>query len=426
MASVFATLRSSFTPLRYPNFRIYLGGQAISLIGTWLQNAAQAWVVWTLTGSEAALGTVQAFGTLPILLIGPWAGVWADRLDRRKLLIATQSVMMVLAFVLAVLVQTNTVQVWHVYGLALVLGTVTALDLPAQQAFLGDLSGMGEVRKAINMNAMIIQISRMLGPAFSGILIKYIGLAPAFWLNGLSFLAVIFSLMAVRATQVRAKSGNVNPLRQLADAVQYLRTQPRMQDMFLFAGMMTFLVFAVVQTMLPAVATVVLHGDAETAGFLQASSGAGALFGVLLVVPLAQARKRSGLVLAGAALWMGFWMMVFAFSTWMPLSVISMFCTSIGAPTIMTMVLGLLQLMSPPDMRGRLISLFTMVSFGLQPVAAFLVGQTAEHLSVQTAIEINATLLVIGALAMLLLRGDLRTWEVTTPQPKVSQSELAH
>ncbi|MFN8374831.1 MAG: MFS transporter [Anaerolineae bacterium] len=426
MASVLSTLRASFTPLRYPNFRIYLGGQAISLIGTWLQNAAQAWVVWTLTGSEAALGTVQAFATLPILLLGPWAGVWADRLDRRKLLIATQSVMMLLAFVLAVLVQTNTVQVWHVYGLALVLGTVTALDLPAQQAFLGDLSGMGEVRKAINMNAMIVQISRMLGPAFSGILIQRIGTAPAFWLNGLSFIAVIASLVAVRAAQVRAKSGSVNPLRQLADAVQYLRTQPRMQDLFMFAAMMTFLVFAVVQTMLPAVATEVLHGDAETAGFLQASSGAGALFGVLLVVPLAQARKRSGLVLAGAAVWMGLWMLVFSFSTWMPLSIISLFCTSIGAPTIMTMALGLIQVMSPPDMRGRLISLFTMVSFGLQPVAAFLVGQTAEHLSVQTAIEINATLLMLGALAMMLLRGELRTWEVTTPQPKVSQSELAH
>src|SRR5689334_6409929 len=128
MASALSTLRQSFTPLRYPNFRIYLGGQAISLIGTWLQNAAQAWVVWTLTQSEASLGIVTMFGTLPLLLLGPFAGVWVDRFDRRKLLIATQATAMVLAFILAFLVQTGMIQVWHVYVMALLLGIVTALD----------------------------------------------------------------------------------------------------------------------------------------------------------------------------------------------------------------------------------------------------------------------------------------------------------
>ncbi len=424
MTSVFTTLRESFSPLRYPNFRIYLGGQAISFIGTWLQNAAQAWVVWELTRSEAALGTVTAFATLPILVIGPWAGVWADRWDRRKLLIATQSAAMCLAFILALLVQTGLVQVWHVYGLALLLGVVTALDLPAQQAFLGDLTGMAEVRKAINLNAMIVNVSRTLGPAFSGILIARIGTAPAFWLNGLSFLAVILSLIAVRAQQVQKKSDGANPLRQLFAAMQFVRTQPRMQDLFIFAAMTTFFVFSVILTMLPAVATVVLNGDAETAGYLQASSGAGALLGVLLVVPLAQAQKRSGLVLTAAAIWTGVWMLLFAFSTWLPLSLLCLFCASIGVPTIITMALGLVQLMSPSDMRGRLLSLFTMLSFGFQPVAAYLVGQSAEHLGVQTAIRINAVLLIVSALAMLLFRTELRNWEVTTSQTKVTQSEM--
>jgi MFS family permease len=426
MASALLTLRESFTPLRYHNFRVYLGGQAISLIGSWLQVAAQAWVVWTLTGSEAALGTIHAFATLPILLLGPWAGVLMDRVDRRKLLIGTQVVAMILAFILAFLVQTEMVQVWHVQILALLLGVVNALDFPAQQAFLGDLAGMAEVRKAINLNAMIINVSRTLGPAISGILIARLGTAPAFWLNGLSFAAVIASLIAVRATQVRAKSENVNPLRQLAEGVQFVMTQPRMKDLFLFAAMVTFLMFSIILTQLPAVADEVLHGDAETAGYLQAASGLGALIGVLLVVPLAQAQKRSGLVLAAAAVWMGSWMLVFAFSTSLPLSLVSLLFASIGAPTILTMALGLIQLMSPNDMRGRLISLFTMISFGSQPIAAYLIGQSAERFGVQTAMQINSVLLIIGALAMLLFRSELRKWEVITAPPKVAQTELAH
>jgi MFS family permease len=426
MASAFLTLRQSFTPLRYPNFRIYLGGQAISLVGTWLQNAAQAWVVWTLTNSEAALGTVTMFGTLPLLLLGPFAGVWVDRFDRRKLLIATQAAAMILAFILAFLVQTGMVQVWHVYLMALLLGIVTALDLPAQQTFLGDLAGMGEVRKAINLNAMIVNVSRMLGPAFSGILIQRLGIAPAFWLNGLSFVAVIASLIAVRASHAQAKASTDHPLRQLVDAVKFVRIQPRMQDLFLFALMTTFFVFSIILTQLPAFASVVLHGDAETAGYLQAASGAGALLGVLFIVPLAQAQKRSGLVLAAAAVWMGIWMLGFAFSTWLPISLLTLFLGSIGAPTIITLALGLIQVMSPPDMRGRLISLFTVISFGFQPIAAFLIGQSAEHLGVQTAIQINSVLLIISALAMLLFRTELRRWEVIVPQPKVVQSELSH
>jgi MFS family permease len=426
MASAISTLRESFSPLRYTNFRIYLGGQAVSLIGTWLQNAAQAWVVWELTRSEAALGTVTAFGTLPLLLIGPFAGIWVDRFDRRKLLIATQASAMVLAFILAFLVQTNLVQVWHVYIMALLLGIVTALDLPAQQTFLGDLAGMGEVRKAINLNAMIVNVSRTLGPAVSGILISRLGMAPAFWLNGLSFVAVIASLVAVRASQAQAKASVDHPLRQLVDAVKFVRTQPRMQDLFLFALMTTFFVFSIILTQLPAFASVVLHGDAETAGYLSASSGAGSLLGVLFVVPLAQAQKRSGLVLAGAAVWMGIWMLGFAFSTWLPISMLTLFFGSIGAPTIITIALGLVQLMAPADMRGRLISLFTVISFGFQPVSAFLLGQSAEHLGVQTAIQINSVLLIIAALAMLLFRTELRRWEVVVPQQQVVTTEVMH
>src|SRR5664279_2764551 len=148
LGNTWRTLRSSFDPLQQRNFRIYLGGQTVSLIGTWLQVTAQGWLVWTLTHSAAALSIVAMLNALPILLFGPWAGVWAERLDRRKLLIGTQVASMLLAFALALLVQLQTVQIWHVYMLSFLLGAVTSLDLPTQQTFLGDLSGRGEVRKA--------------------------------------------------------------------------------------------------------------------------------------------------------------------------------------------------------------------------------------------------------------------------------------
>jgi MFS family permease len=425
MAGVIATLSSSFSPLKIRNFRIYLGGQAISLIGTWLQVTAQAWVVWELTKSEAALGVVNMLSSLPLLLLGPWAGVWADRLDRRKLLIGTQLGAMLMAFVLALLVQTGAVQLWHVYALAVLLGIVTALDFPAQQAFLGDLSGMGEIRKAVNLNAMILQTSRLIGPALAGFVVARLGSAPAFWLNGLSFLAVVVSLVLVRANQKRSPASGVSPLGQLWDAVRFVGKHPRMQDMFIFTAMITFFVLSIIMTQLPAVADKVLGGDAQTLGLLMASSGAGALAAVLVVVPITQAQRRSGLVLAGGTLWMAFWLMVFAASNWLPLSMFSLFMGSMGAPTVITLALGLIQLMSPADMRGRILSLFTMISFGLQPIASLWVGGLAQSLGVQMAIEINAIVLLAGALLILFLRADLRRWEVQLPAAPQPAPETA-
>ncbi len=420
-----STFRESFSPLRFRSFRIYIGGQAVSLIGTWIQTTAQGWLVWQLTGSEAANGMVQALSALPILLLGPWAGVWAERLDRRKLLIGTQIGLMSLAFILALLVQTGLVQIWHVFVLSFLLGVITALDLPAQQAFLGDLAGMGEVRKAVNLNATILQISRMVGPAIAGSILASQGLAPTFWINGLSFLAVIASLVVLQSNQVRRHTGPIHPLVEVWEALRYLRTHPRMQDLFIFATLVVLLVISVIMSQLPAVAEKLLGGDAQTFGLLQSASGAGALVSVLIVIPVFQSLKRSGLAITGAALWMSLWLLVFGLSRSLPLSVISLFLGSMGAPTVIATSLGLLQVMSPPEMRARLLSLFTMISFGLQTVAVLVVGAMAENLGIATAIEINALLLMTGAILMFLLRKGLKEWQLTTPSaPAPAVTEL--
>lgn len=408
------TFVEGFSPLRQRNFRIYLSGQAVSLVGTWLQITAQGWVVWELSHSEAALGFVNMLATLPLLLLSPWAGVLADRVDRRRLLIFTQAGAMLLAFVLALLTGLQVIQLWHVYVLALCLGMMTALDLPAQQAFLGDLSGMAEVRKAVNMNAMALQVSRIIGPALAGFIVARLGASLAFGLNGLSFLAVIVSLVLVRATQARRASTG-SALGQMAEGLRYVRSHPRLQDLILFVVLVTFFALSALN-ILPSFASEVLRGDADTLGLLLAASGAGALLGTLFIVPWIQVTRRTGLAIGGGVLWIGLWFFLFSFTTYLPLSMAALFFGSMGAPAVIATSLGLAQVMAPPEMRARLLSLLTMVSFGMQPLASLLIGFSAERLGTPLAIRLNGLLLIGGVAFMLGARAELRQWEMSRPQ----------
>ncbi|MBI1881719.1 MAG: MFS transporter [Chloroflexi bacterium] len=413
--SIASTLRESFSPLKIRNFRIYLGGQAISLVGTWLQMTAQSWVVWELSHSATALGVTMMLGTLPVLLLGSVAGVWADRLDRRKLLIATQAGAMILAFILALLAQTGLVQLWHVYLLAALLGIITAIDIPTQQTFLGDLSGMAEVRKAINLNITMLQVSRILGPALAGLIIATMGAAMAFWLNGLSFVAVIISLWLVTSNQVR-KPHSGNFLAEFKEGVSYVATQPRLQDLILLAILVTFFAFPVIMSLLPAVVGKVLHGNAATLSWLMMSSGAGALVGTMFLAPLTQASRRIGAVLGGIVGWTGVWLLIFSEVDWLPLSMASLFFVSIGIPAVLTTTMGLLQVLAPAEMRARLTSLFFTLSFGLQPFASLLAGYSADTLTTPVAIRVNGLLLMLSAVLILAVRPALRRWEANATQ----------
>jgi len=414
--------QDSFSPLRNLNLRYYLSGQAVSLIGTWLQVTAQGWVVWQISHSTLALGVTGMLSTLPILLFGPWAGVWADRLDRRKLLVATQFAAMLLAFALAVLTQLRLVQLWHVYILSVLLGTVTALDMPSQQAFLGDLAGMGEVRRAIVLNAMIVQVSRTLGPALAGFIIGAVGAASAFWLNGVSFLFVIGTLLVVRSNQVR-KVGKVDPLREFWEGLRFIGTQPRLLDLILFVVIQTFLALTII-SILPSVATDVLHGQAQVLGWLLAASGLGALISTLFVVPVAQIQRRTGLVVGLLVVWMGGWLLAVAFSTWLPFTLLGLFMASLTPPVVYTTASGFLQVSSPPNMRARLLSTYVMLTFGLQPFASLFIGFSAQRLTTPGAVALNGVLLIALSGLILFFRRGLLHWEMNAPLPTAGQ-ELA-
>jgi MFS family permease len=424
LIKVLQTLRASFSPLRVLNLRIYWGGQAISLLGTWMQVTAQAWVVWELSKSEAALGVVSALGTLPLLFFGLFAGVWVDRLDRRKILIGSQTAAMLLAFVLAALVATQSVQLWHVYVLSFLLGCVAAIDFPAQQAFIGDLAGMSEVRKAIVVNAMILQVGRMLGPALAGFVIDVTGPALAFLLNGLSFIAVIISLLFVRSHQALSPNkGSV--LRSVFEGLRFIRSQPRIQDVITLSVLVAFFGISLL-SFFPSVADEVLHGDAQTLGLLLASSGAGALISTLIVTPLLQTRRRLGRVLAMCVIWSGAWWMLGSFSRDVPLTMLCIFTGSLATPTVFTTSNGLLQTMAPPQMRGRLLSAFILVSFGIQPVSSLLIGFTADHYGTPNAILLNGAAMIVLAAALLMFRRGLHSWVPNLVTAPATGEPVAH
>jgi MFS family permease len=417
------TYTRSFNPLKNPNLRMYLGGQAISLLGTWMQGTAQSWLVWELTKSESSLGTVVMLNSLPLLLLAPWAGGFADRFNRRMILLVTQSIAMMLAFALAFLVQTHLVQIWHIYLFAFILGVVAALDFPAQQAFIGDLSGMSQIRQAITLNVMALQVARMLGPALAGFIVKAVGIAAAFWINGASFLFVLFSIFMVKSHQQESKPHRDSGRWQFFETLDYVRTQPRMVDLLAFAGLATFFGFSIFN-LLPAVADTVLHGDSQTFGLLAGSSGAGALISTIFLLPLSQSAKKIGRIVGGAAIWMGAFYFLLSRSAYLPLSMASIFFVSLGMPLVLTTGLGVMQFLAPGDMRARIISLFTMLSFGLQPISVLAAGYAAELFGVQTIIVINAICLAVGAAALLFFRTGLLQWELKPlVEPILSEKE---
>lgn len=397
----------TFAPLKNRNLRVYLSGQAVSLIGTWMQMTAQAWVVWKLTGSEAALGTVGMMGTVPYLLLGPIAGTLADRWDRRRIIIYTQAISMLLAFILAGLVWTDAIQLWHLYVLSFTLGTVGALDLPAAQAFIGDMTGREMVRKAVVVNAMIVQISRVLGPTLAGFVVDQLGAKLAFFFNGLSFVAVIASLLAVRVTQATKAPGATSG--GFREGLTFVRSNPRIQDLMIFTGLVTFFLFSVGQ-ILPSFAEETLQGGADLYGILMGASGLGALFGVLAVVPWAQRLRRTGLMLIGMLGLSGLSVVLFSYLQSPALAVAVYFLAGIGIPVILTTNNGLIQALAPNEMRARLLSLYLMVSFGLSPLANLWVGWVGEAAGAPWAIRANGIAIVLAAGLMLLRRG-LTTWE---------------
>jgi len=390
-------LGRTFSSLAIYNYRVFWIGQLISISGTWMQTTAQAWLVLKLTDSSVALGTVTMLQFLPITLLTLFGGVLADRLPKRAVVFCTQSVAAAQALVLAILVLTNTVHLWQVYALALLLGVVNAFDNPTRQAFVGELVGKDHLRNAVALNSSLFNAARVVGPAAGGVIISTIGIGQAFLFNGISFIPVLVGLALMRPQDFYAtgRPPRANVFRQVAEGVRYAVGAPDI--------LLVLLLMAVVgtfgynyTTILPLLAKYVLGTGAVGLGVLTSAVGVGSLVAALAV---ASARRISQAVLLGAAMVFSILLLLVGLSSWLPLTLLLLGLMGAVGIVFTSSANTRLQLTTPGELRGRVLSLYFLLFAGTTPLGGFLVGVLAARLGVQPTVVLMGAFCIAGVAA---------------------------
>jgi MFS family permease len=377
-------------PLRafaHRDFRLFWSGQLVSLVGTWMQSVAQSWLVLELTNSPFLLGLVGTLQFAPVLVLSFFAGALADRLPKRRMLITTQSVMCVQALLLAALVHRGNVQYWHVALMATVYGLANTVDMPTRQAFVADMVGRESLRSAIALNSAMFNGARVVGPALAGLVIARWGTALAFFFNGLSFLAVIAALAALRTTgQPRPRSERSMRV-EIAEGIAYALRTPRIA-LVLSLVLCVSMFFFNYNTLVPLLARDVLHQDAHGFGLLMTAVGCGAVAGAIVLASLGTERPPVAMLI-GSALMLGVASMLVAgvgrFAMAMVLLVVMGFCGML----FMTGANTTVQLTVPDELRGRVMSLHTLMFAGMTPFGAFLVGTITQALGARAGFLIT-------------------------------------
>ncbi|HEY3774337.1 MAG TPA: MFS transporter [Solirubrobacteraceae bacterium] len=396
--------RTTFAALSVPNYRRYYYGQAISLAGTWMQMTAQSWLVYTLSHSATVLGVIVAVQTLPVLVLGPYGGVVADRVDKRKLTIALQSAMGVQALILGLLTVTGTVRVWQIGVLAAVLGVNNAFENPARQSFMMELVGPEHLRNAVSLNSVLVNVARAIGPAIGGVLIETVGTGECFLINAASFIAVVYSLTSMDTSAISPTAPAGRARGQLREGLRYVRRTPGLfvpLAMMAVAGCLTY----EFQVSLPVMAKSGLHGGAAAFGFMTASMGIGAVFGGLFVA----ARGRTGLrplVLAASVFTVGMTFAALAPSLALELVALAL----VGVANISFMATGnsTLQLTADPEMRGRVMSLWFVAFQGSTPIGGPVVGAAMGAFGARAGLGLGAVTIGVVALGGLIAARRMR------------------
>ena len=372
-------IKTLFHSLRHRNFRLFWSGQLISLIGTWMQNVGQAWLVLELTHSTFKLGVVSALQFLPMLFLSFPAGVLIDYFPKRMIIIATQTVMMVLAFTLAVLQWTGVVQYWHVVVLATILGVANTIDMPARQSFIIEMVGKEDLMNAIALNSSIFNAARAIGPAIAGILIGALGTGACFFVNGLSYLAVIAGLWLISFAEPRTtREGDYHIIADIREAIGYIRKTPVVMVTILLVGVVS--VFGTnFNVLVPVFARQELHRDAAAFGFLMSSFGTGALIGAVSLAALSRRGPRSSFLLGGGMALSLILVLIGAQNSyaWTALLLaLAGWCMV----TFFGMANSTVQLNTEDRLRGRVMSVYTFTFGGLTPFGSIFAGSVAHYL----------------------------------------------
>lgn len=367
-----------------------------SLMGSWMQNAAQGYLVYKLTNSTAYLGYVSALAGLPSWFFTLFAGVIADRLPRRKVLIIVQSSMMVLAFILAALVFTDLVQPWHILVLAFLLGICNAFDAPIRQSFVLDLvDDRRDLTNAIALNATMFTSAVVVGPAIGGLVYDWAGPEWCFTINGISFLAVIAALSLMNLPAFISTSVERDIWRDLKAGVIYTVNHPKIRMLIINLGITGMLLFGVI-TLIPAWAVSILGGDARTNGLLLSARGLGSLSAALMLASLGRFGYR-GRLLTLAGFVMPVLMFIFAWVRWLPLSMTIMVGIGWSFIAVANNSNALVQSLSRDEFRGRVMGVYTLVFFGASPIGSFMAGTLAARIGEPSTVILSALLLLIYA-----------------------------
>lgn len=391
----FAAAARGFQSLRVRNFRLFWIGQVISLTGTWMQTTAQAWLVLKLTNdSPFALGVVITLQFLPVMVFALFGGVLADRLPKRSVLVVTQSLLMIQAAIFGVLVATGAIQLWHVYVLAVIQGLITAVDNPLRQAFIYEMVGRKDLVNAVGLNSMSFQGARIFGPAVAGVVIQLIGIAPTLILNAISFIPVIWALLLMNPKAFFAASltrdGSI--FGNLKEGLAFAVRTPLIFSILIVAAFIGTFGFNF-SVIVPLVANNILKTDATGFGLLSAAVGVGALFAAIGTAYARRITLRRQLISGGLfSVFLG----ILALSASLRLSMLLMAIIGITGITCATATNSLLQLNTPEQLRGRVLSINILLTQGSTPIGGFFLGTLGQLTSVATSIVVCAMLCLIG------------------------------
>lgn len=386
---------NTYSALRSPNFRLYFIGQLVSISGTWMQNVAQGYLVFSLTRSELWLGIVALAAGIPTLLMSPIAGVVVENVPRRRLLMVTQTIQMLLAFILTALTFTGLVQVWHIILLAFCLGITNALDMPARQTFIVEMVGRGDLHSGITLNSILNSAARVLGPTLAGLALVKFGVVWCFFINGVTFLAVLFSLFIMQVpfaiTRLKKK---VSALSQLKEGLGFARHDSIVAPLLLLACLLGFFIVPIIQ-ILPAYADVILHSAKEGYAALSSAQGLGSVIGGIILGWLAY-RMGYGRLIASAIVFGALALILMARQTTTPLAAFAAGLSGLFLILQAVSINTLIQMTTPDEYRGRILSLYTLAFIGIAPFGSLLLGALASVIGTSLAIGLYGVLSGIG------------------------------
>ena len=381
--------------LQSRNFQLFFSGQLISLIGTWMQTIAESWLVYRLTGSALLLGSVGFAAQIPVFLFAPLGGIVADRANRQRVVIATQTAAMILALTFATLTLTHRIRVPYIFVLAALLGIVNAFDIPARQAFLIDMVGRENLMNAIALNSSMFNGARIVGPAIAGILVAKIGEGWCFFANGLSYTAVITGLLLMQIQCVRRPKSD-SPVADIIEGFRFAMSAKPIRALLLLLGLVS-LVAMPYTVLMPVFADRILHGGARGLGLLMGATGVGALAGALTLA-FRQGVRGLGRLVAWMCGMFGVSLFLFAMSRKFWLSVLLLIPVGFAMMLEMASSNTLIQSMVPDALRGRVMALYSMMFMGMAPFGAFFGGAMANRFGAPLTVQVGAAASLVGAL----------------------------